>query len=99
MRLRCGKALATCVGLALAELASPPASADAGEGLDATLGSALNLGLMRGSGLPRDPDEEPKRSPSGILYDRRPAAADKRARTAQPSAVRTGLSAATGRRS
>ena len=100
MRLRYrGKALAICMGLALADLAAAPATADTLEEFDTTLGSASTLGLIRGWGLRLDPDEEPKRSPSGILYDRRPVAADKPVRTADGWAVRARLSAAAGRRS
>ncbi len=48
------------------------ARADSAVATDTVFGSALNLGLMRGSDEPRDPDNDPFRSPIGFLYLRPP---------------------------
>ncbi len=63
-------------------IGSLPASADSAVGLDPELASATTLGLARGWGIVLDPDEEPKRSPNGILYTRTPLPPEPRARTA-----------------
>jgi MtrB/PioB family decaheme-associated outer membrane protein len=76
------KILAAGLGVALAPIGSLPARADSAVGLDAELASATTLGLARGWGIALDPDEEPKRSPNGILYNRTPQPPDPRARTA-----------------
>ncbi len=77
-----GKTLAAWLGVALAPIASLPARADSAVGADAELASATTLGLIRGWGIALDPDEEPKRSPNGILYSRTPPPAEHRTRTA-----------------
>jgi MtrB/PioB family decaheme-associated outer membrane protein len=74
--------IAACLGVALAQTGTMPARADPAVVFDTGLGSALNLGLMRGWGVALDPDEEPQRSPTGILYERGPVVPGKRARTA-----------------
>ena len=83
MRFAChATTLAACLGVALAPIASFPARADSAVGADAEFASATTLGLIRGWGIALDPDEEPKRSPSGILYNRTPPPPEPRARTA-----------------
>ena len=76
------KTLAAGLGVALAPIGSLPARADSALGFDAELASATTLGLARGWGIALDPDEEPKRSPNGILYNRTPLPPEPRARTA-----------------
>src|SRR5512138_2108283 len=78
----CAKALAASLGIALVPIGSLPVRADSAVGFDAELASATTLGLARGWGIVLDPDEEPKRSPSGILYNRTPLPAEPGARTA-----------------
>ena len=75
------KILAAGLGVALAPIGSLPARADSAVGFDAELASATTLGLARGWGIALDPDEEPKRSPNGILYSRTPRPPEPRART------------------
>src|SRR5262249_19412476 len=66
------RAFAASFGIALATVGSLPARADSGAGFDPELASATTLGLARGWGIVVDPDQEPKRSPNGILYNRTP---------------------------
>ena len=66
------KILAAGLGFALVPIGSLPARADSAVGFDVDLASATTLGLARGWGIALDPDEEPKRSPNGILYNRTP---------------------------
>lgn len=76
------KILAAGLGVALAPIGSLPARADSADGFDAELASATTLGLARGWGIALDPNEEPKRSPNGILYNRTPQPPEPRTRTA-----------------
>ena len=78
----CANALAASLGIAVVTVGSLPARADSGVGLDPELASATTLGLARGWGIVLDPDQEPKRSPSGILYNRTPPPPEPGARTA-----------------
>jgi MtrB/PioB family decaheme-associated outer membrane protein len=66
------KTLATHIAIALAALASAPARGDSAVGIDTNRASALALDLARGWGIVLDEEDEPKRSPAGILYERRP---------------------------
>ena len=68
----CAKTLAASICIALVTIGSLPVRADSAVGFDPDLASATTLGLARGWGIALDPDEEPKRSPSGILYNRTP---------------------------
>jgi MtrB/PioB family decaheme-associated outer membrane protein len=76
------KTLAASLCVATVSISSLPARADSAVGFDAELASATTLGLARGWGIVLDPDEEPKRSPNGILYNRTPPPPEPRARTA-----------------
>jgi MtrB/PioB family decaheme-associated outer membrane protein len=78
----CAKTLAAVLAAALAPIGSLPARADSAVGFDDELASATTLGLARGWGIALDPDEEPKRSPNGILYTRTPPPPEPRPRTA-----------------
>src|SRR5215471_16334863 len=66
------KTLAAGLCVAPVSIGSLPARADSAVGFDDELASATTLGLARGWGIALDPDEEPKRSPNGILYKRTP---------------------------
>ena len=76
------KLIAASVSLALATMASAPARGDSGIVGPTMQGSALNLGLIRGWGTQLDPEDQPERSPTGFLYNRRPVIPEERARTA-----------------
>jgi MtrB/PioB family decaheme-associated outer membrane protein len=76
------KTLAASLCVAPVSIGSLPARADSAVGFDDELASATTLGLARGWGIVLDPDEEPKRSPNGILYNRTPPPPGPRARTA-----------------
>jgi MtrB/PioB family decaheme-associated outer membrane protein len=83
MRARpCAKTLAAVLAVALAPIGSLPARADSAAGFDDELASATTLGLARGWGIALDPDQEPKRSPNGLLYKRTPPPPEPGARTA-----------------
>jgi len=77
----CAKTFAASLGIVVVPVGSLPARADSGVGFDSELASATTLGLARGWGIVLDPDEEPKRSPAGILYNRTPPPPAPRART------------------
>ena len=79
---RCAKTLAAVLAVALAPIGSLPARADSAAGFDDELASATTLGLARGWGIALDPDQEPKRSPNGLLYKRTPPPPEPGARTA-----------------
>jgi len=94
------KTVAAGLAVVLAPIGSFPARADSAVGIDDELASATTLGLARGWGIALDPDEEPKRSPSGILYNRTPPPPAPRTRTASgwevTGAVEAGGSASSG---
>jgi MtrB/PioB family decaheme-associated outer membrane protein len=76
------KTLAALLAIALVPNGWLPARADSAVGSDEELASATTLGLARGWGIALDPDQEPKRSPNGILYKRTPPPSEPPARTA-----------------